>query len=162
MDYFSKITRIWLRWLLLDLAHPPLTTRALGSLGYYSRRPLPSRGGFDIGPSTHLWTPRVFVSAQNSVLISTNYCLFPRIPCPGPGPAQLTVHLDPDPPSWPFTPGSVQPFLCPPFSDSNFPRFPWVHYSTLKKRNWQTGILFSRKCNYCFLSRTHVCVLGHV
>ena len=53
MDYLSKITTIWLRWLLLDLAHPPLATRALSSLRYYSRRPLPSRGGLDIGPPVH-------------------------------------------------------------------------------------------------------------
>ena len=51
MDYLSKITIVlfqqeyyWIRRI------PPLATRSLSSLGYDSRRPLPSRDGFDTGP----------------------------------------------------------------------------------------------------------------
>ena len=58
---------------------------------------------------------------------------FPRVHCPGPGIAWLTVsHLGPGPVDH-FAPGSVRPFLIPHFSDSNLPRFSWVHYTILNK-----------------------------
>ena len=94
----------------MDLAHPPLTKRALGSVWVIIQAFLAWQGRIKYRPGYTPWTPRVSMSSQNGVLISTENCLFPRIPCPGPGPAQLTVHLDPDPLGWPFT------WICPAIS----------------------------------------------
>ena len=71
-----------------------MATRALSGLRYYSRRPLPSRGGCDIGPPYTPLNTSGFVSVHNNVLISNDPCLSTD-PLSWPGPTQLTAHLDP-------------------------------------------------------------------